>query len=168
MRNVYKTLMLGMTLIGSHSVLANSASLTTCPSINNFKASRFEASGAYGYDIRTKSLNLLAVMEYPAYAKQTFDLLIYPIKLKTDDDLLTRTNVLIAQLQSESEAPITFHINDDDGDMSVCAYTIPGDPSVTALLVADDGDIHLDHNVSNSNEQRAHIRQSLTKQMLHN
>jgi hypothetical protein len=166
MRSFYKPLILGITLISSHLAFANSANLSTCPSINSFKASRFEASAPYGYDARTKSMNILAVMEYPSYPKQTFDLLIYPIKLKTGDDLLTRTNALITQLQSESDTPLTFHINDEDGDMSVCAYTLPSDSSVTALLVADDSDINYNHDFSNSNEQRTQARQSFAKQML--
>ena len=166
MRSFYKTLILGITLISSNLVFANSANLSTCPSINTFKASYFEASVPYGYDTRTKSMNLLAVVEYTSHPKQTFDLLIYPIKLKTGDDLLTRTNALITQLQSESDTPLTFHIDDEDGDMSVCAYTLPSDSSVTALLVADDTDINHERGFSDLNEPRTHARQLFAKQML--
>ena len=148
----------------SNVASANSASLTTCPSINTFKASNFEMTVPYSYDVHMHSMKVLALVAYPFDADQVFDLLINPVNVASGDTLVQNVNSIISKLQPETELPFTFHINDEDGSLSVCAYSLPGDASVTALLVADDSDMDSDRDISSVKEQRAHRRQFFVKQ----
>lgn len=152
-------------ILCSNIASANSASLTTCPSVNNFKASYFNLTVPYGYDIHTRSMRVLVFTGYTSDADQVFDFMINPVNVESGDILVNNVNALIAKLQPETDIPFTYHINDEDGSVSVCVYSLPGDASVTALLVADDSDIETDRNMSSAQEHRARTRQLFMKQL---
>ncbi len=61
--------------------------------------------------------------------------------------------------------PLTYQINDEYGSVSVCSYSIPGNANVTALLIADDGDMESDRDFSSKKEHKTRIRQLLMKQL---
>lgn len=151
-------------ILCSNMAFANSASLTTCPSINDFKASHFEMTVPYHYDVHTHSMKVLALVAYPFDADQVFDLLINPVNVASGDTLIDNVNTIISKLYPETDLPFTFHINDEDGSLSVCAYSLPGDTSITALLVADDSDMDSDQGISSVKEHRARRLQFFLKQ----
>ena len=152
-------------ILCSNLVSANSASLTTCPSLNGFKVSNFDITLPYGYDFHTHSMNVFALAGYPFDGDQYFDFMINPVNVKSGDNLVDNVNSLIVKLEQETDRSFTFHINDENGSMSVCAYSLPGDANVTALLVADDSDIYSERDISSVKEHRAHRRRLLIKQL---
>ena len=168
MRRFYKSISLGLTCITSSLVFANGAALTTCPLVNSFKNPELEVSIPYHYNADTKTMDTLVVASYPADANQTFDFLIHPVQGSTDGERIQNINMLMTQLQPTSETPLTTHLNDEDGDISVCTYHIPGGTSITALLVANDDDINnttytSEQDMPHLEEHRAYARRLLGK-----
>lgn len=155
MHKLLQTIILAITCgCGSNVTFASNANLTTCPS-GNFKVSHFALTAPYGYDALTKSMKILVVAEYVADNNQLLDFIIYPVGAASGDTLVDNVNALIAKLQPVSDSPLTYQINDEDGSNSVCAYSLPGDNTVTALLIAESG---ADEDVSSKDQHRAHIR----------
>jgi hypothetical protein len=178
MRHICKPSVLALlTCITSNVTFAGSADLTTCPLVGNIKTSHLELTLPYGYNIHTNTMDTLVVANYPAHANQTFNFLIRPVHVKTNENLIDNVNLIISQLQPVSNTPLTIHLNDEDGDLSVCPYHIPGDESVTAFLIADDDDNTNDsytYDAPNASTQdfshiethRAHARQLLSMKLL--
>ncbi len=167
MSGFLQTIILGITFVFcSNLAFANSTDLTTCPSVNDVKVSHFEMAAPYGYDAPTKSMKVLAIAEYQSDTHQIFDFLIYPIRVVSGETLVNNVNVLIAQLQPEADTPFTYHINDEEGSVSVCAYRLPSDASVTAFLVADDSDIESDRDFSSKKRHQVSLRQLFVKQLV--
>ena len=161
------SIILGFTFIFCSNVgFADSADLVTCPSVNTFKVSHFEMTVPYGYDSHDKTMKVLVIAQYTSDTHQVFDLLINPVRVESGDTLVNNVNSLIGQLQSEAGIPLTYHINDEDGSVSVCAYSLPGDAGVTALLVAEDSDIGSDQDFASEQVHRAHKRQFFVNQLI--
>jgi hypothetical protein len=168
MRHLYKPSILALlTCMASNLAFASSTDLTTCPLVTNVKTSHLELTLPYGYNIHTKTMDILVVANYPAQANQTFNFLIRPVHVKTNENLIDNVNLIINQLQPVSNTPLTIHLNDEDGDLSVCAYHIPGDESVTAFLIADDDDDNMtytsEQDISPMQEHQAHAQRLLSR-----
>ena len=148
----------------SHVVSANSAGLTSCPFVSSFKVTNFEMTAPYAYDAHKGSMKVFVLATYAFDEDQTFDFLIYPVKVKSGDSLVNNVNALITKLLPETNVPFNYHVNDQDGSVSVCAYSLPGDTHVTALLVADESDSGPDRAIS-SIEHRTHMRQLFVKHL---
>lgn len=151
-------------IICANVVSANSASLTSCPSVSSFKVTDFEITAPYGYDAHTGSMKVFVLATYAFDEDQTFDFVMYPVNVKSGGSLVNNVNALITKLQPETNVPFNYHVNDEDGSVSICAYSLPGDANITALLVADDSDSGPDRAIS-SIEHQTHMRQLFVKQL---
>lgn len=149
----------------SNLTFANSESLTTCPSMRDVKISHLALTMPYEHDAKTKSLKIFTIAEYLTETNEAFDFLIYPVQVAFGETLMSNINTLVSQLQTDSEIPLTYQINDEYGSVSVCSYSIPGNANVTALLIADDGDMESDRDFSSKKEHKTRIRQLLMKQL---
>lgn len=163
-KNLLKSLMCSALLL---LVCDAYATLATCPSVNDLQISRFETSFPYGYDIQTKSMKIFAIAKYSpdASSRAIYDFMIYPIAMASGENLVANFNTTVMKLKSETNTPLTYQINDEDGSVSVCVYTLPGDTSTTALLIADEYYDDDDY-PGIRNTRREHVSQLMSRQLI--
>ncbi len=164
MRVFFKMISLVMgCMVCSSVVFAKSADLTSCPSIHHFKVSSFDFNLSYGYDVSSKSMNLIAGADYPSGANEPFTFVIYPVNLVSGETLLDKVNGLIPKLQLVAEAPFTYKIDDENGSVSACVYHLPGNQGVTAYLYAEDSSDDEEQDYSIKKEHALSMFQQLAR-----
>ena len=165
MFNFFKIMVMWVSCaISSGIAFAASSDLAVCPAIVDFKVSSFDLYLGYGVDVLAKNVNMLAVASYDS--KKDIDFVIYPVNLASGETLLDKVNGLIPQLKAVSDVPVSFKIDSDHADVSVCAYSLPGNERVTALLYADGSERDTDGDFSSKGKHGAGMVQMLARQLM--
>ena len=137
MRYYIKPIVLNFLLISTQTAFADQ---TKCPSIDTLSTFHYEGSVPYGYDQYTKGMKALAIASPRKGIRQELDadklFIVYPMTVSADEKPQHSMRTLIQKLSLENDVPQTYRLG---GDFSVdlCAYILPGNEQVNALLYID-------------------------------
>ncbi len=141
-----------------------------CPTSNEFKQYVSERGIPFGYDQEAKSLKFFVDTHKRGmhFENAPWNLLLYPITGKQDQDVKDNAKDLLQRLTLASTAPYYVYLDDDDDDddskIGICIYTEPGNDKLTAIAVGfPDDDAYIG---ARKNGHNAH-KKSLLKILKH-
>ncbi|HBI22424.1 MAG TPA: hypothetical protein DDY37_07585 [Legionella sp.] len=111
-----------------------------CPSIETLGTFQYEGSFPYGYDQYMKKMKALAIASPRKGRHEELDFdrlfILYPMTVSANEKPQHSMRTLIEQLTLENDVSFTYRLG-GDFSVDICAYILPGNDQVNALLYID-------------------------------
>lgn len=128
--------------------MAKTMTNVSCPSIQEIQSYQFAAGFPYGFDSQLNQPKYIvgAASESlfggaaSGYDTPSWTLVMYPLHVGSNETIQNATQSVLNQLIPVSSTPFTSEVI-DEVSVTFCAYTLPGNPSVSALAYYDDSDV---------------------------
>lgn len=150
-----------------HPAIADNDQLINCPSVDELKTFNFDSAIPYRFDKATKSMKFVTFANKTLNETADLVLVLYPVIVGPGEQPEKNMRELTEKLQLESATPLTYRLA-DDLTVPMCAYSLPQDNNVNALLIYDNGDLIDESDVALDAKNKHQRSMKLIKQLVFN